>query len=745
MSKQAILSVYAKVLIGLFLVLLVTFSLLSINRYSASYEYQKSLLSKLRLSSQQLHAQLLEVRGGFVVDYDGMVEKVSEINNLLSSFASSNSLNSQLSEEEKSVFGGWLEGQKKIDISSAGLVAAQSSRAQVVEDFKSNFSVFRNSQLIVFQLIADLRQMHADNRVLNDDLDKLEANALKAIHAMIDENDSALDSSLSIIRERHRKSFEDIDEFLGFIIGHFKVINTRESIISDIVRDEVVLSKDFEEQLDVFEYKLDGEYHQHSQRSSMYRYGFGAVALIVLFYGIFQAVRSGRLASQLLVHNENLEEVVAKRTENLKLATDNLQAEQKEREKALIELKESREMLDAIINNLHGCVYEYDIVDDSVSYMSRGSEDIWGVSPREMSTKEDIRKYTNQDDLPSVCSAFERSLDEHAPFNVEYRVMQKSGNELWVREVGVPIVENGAVKSVVGLVSDINEFKKAGEDKKRIQEELHHAQKMESVGQLAAGVAHEINTPAQFISDNLVFLQESAGELIGLVKDIEAEVEKSGGESTRQVIGELLDRADMDYLADEVPQALSQSAGGIERIATIVRAMKDYSHPGESLEFADINGALQSTIIVSKSEWKYFAKLETAFDEDLPMVECVVGDINQVVLNMIVNAAHAIVDKFDDPDNLGGLITVRTKTLEEQVCIEISDNGAGMSESVKNRIFDQFFTTKEVGKGTGQGLSIAYRLIVENHGGKIDVESEPGEGATFRIVLPVSQSQKNKN
>ncbi|UTW45013.1 PAS domain-containing protein [bacterium SCSIO 12696] len=739
MKKTASLSVYAKMIIGFFFILLASFSLLSINKYSASYDHQKSLVSEIRLRSQELHAKLLEVRGGFVVDYDGLVEKTSTLNRLLSALAKKEQQYQQAEGEEGLAFGSWLFGKETIDISSQELEVSLISRMQIVEEFKSNFSVFRNSQLIVFQLIADLRQMYADNQALNEDLDVLEADALKAIHAMVDDDHDVLNASLSTIRERHRNSFEDIDEFLGFIIGHFKIINGRESVISQIVREEVSLSSQFEQQLDVFEYKLDSEYRQHDERSSMYRYSFAVVALTILFYGIFQARNSSRLASQLLVQNENLESMVEERTKNLKLATDNLQAEKKEREKNLVELKESRERLNVIINNLHGCVYEYDVVNDAVAYMSRGAEEIWGCSSGKISSQEDLRRQIHPDDQQSTCTAFDDGVAEHSPFNMEYRIIRSLEDERWVREVGVPIVEDGAVKSVVCLVSDIHEFKKAGEDRKRIQEELNHAQKMESVGQLAAGVAHEINTPAQFISDNLVFLQESAGDLITLIKEMEAEVGRSTEESTKKVVEDLLDEADMEYLAEEIPQALSQSASGMERIATIVRAMKDYSHPGESLELADINGALQSTIIVSKSEWKYFAKLETDFDDNLPLVECVVGDVNQVVLNMIVNAAHAIVDKFDDPDDLGGLITVRTRGSGEQVSIEISDNGAGMAESVKSRIFDQFFTTKEVGKGTGQGLSIAYRLIVENHNGKIEVDSEPGQGTTFRILLPVSQ------
>ena len=269
-----------------------------------------------------------------------------------------------------------------------------------------------------------------------------------------------------------------------------------------------------------------------------------------------------------------------------------------------------------------------------------------------------------------------------------------------------------------------------------------HAEKLASVGQLAAGIAHEINTPIQFVGDNTRFLQESFEDLIGLVAVYE---ELGNAANEGKVLPELVARAralseevEVDYLAEEVPSAISQSLEGIERVSNIVRSMKDFSHPGtHNLENIDLNNAIESTINVSRNEWKYVAEMVTEFDSTLTVVPCFLGELNQVILNMIVNAAHAIQDSRNETDPLG-TITISTKPGNDNVEIRISDSGCGMAEDVRKRIFEPFFTTKGVGKGTGQGLAIAYAVIVEKHKGDVSVESEPGKGTTFIIRLPMN-------
>ena len=265
-----------------------------------------------------------------------------------------------------------------------------------------------------------------------------------------------------------------------------------------------------------------------------------------------------------------------------------------------------------------------------------------------------------------------------------------------------------------------------------LEGQLAHAQKLESIGQLAAGIAHEINTPIQYVGDNTRFLQESIADLVPVLEACRRK------ELDLSEIAQVSEKADLEYLLAEIPQALSQSLEGIERVSHIVRAMKDFSHPGTANKvMADLNRALDSTITVARNEWKYVADLQTDFDANLPLIPCLPADLNQVFLNMIVNAAHAIGDVVGDGSRSKGIITIRTRRQEDWAEVRFHDTGTGMPEEVKARIFDPFFTTKAVGRGTGQGLAISHTVVVEKHGGTIAVETAVGLGTTFIIRLPL--------
>ena len=274
--------------------------------------------------------------------------------------------------------------------------------------------------------------------------------------------------------------------------------------------------------------------------------------------------------------------------------------------------------------------------------------------------------------------------------------------------------------------------------------ELAQAQKLEAIGQLAAGIAHEINTPTQYIGDNTRFLQEAQRDLDLLLGKFDRLLQAAkNGTVTDALIAEVeesLRQADVDYLAEEIPRAIQQSLEGIDRVSSIVRAMKEFSHPGrEKKQAIDLNHAIASTVTVSRNEWKYVAEVVTDFDPDLPPVPCLPNDFSQVVLNLIVNAAQAIADAANGSPQSTGTITIRTRRHGTAAEIRISDTGTGIPESDRPKIFDLFFTTKEVGKGTGQGLSIARSIVAEKHGGTIAFETEPGRGTTFIIRLPVTE------
>ena len=276
-----------------------------------------------------------------------------------------------------------------------------------------------------------------------------------------------------------------------------------------------------------------------------------------------------------------------------------------------------------------------------------------------------------------------------------------------------------------------------------IQSQLQQAQKMESIGQLAAGIAHEINTPTQFVRDNLTFLRDSwksTKEMVDFYRKIILENSTSAPQSFSDAISQAEQNYDFEFTMAEAPRAIEQGLDGVHRIAEIVQAMKAFSHPDSAEKTAtNLNRAVESTITVARNEWKYVADLVTDFDDSIPPVICYPGDINQVVLNLLVNAAHAIHDKLKEHSK--GLIQVRTRKQGNIAEISVTDNGTGIPEEIRNRIFDPFFTTKEVGKGTGQGLSIAYAIVVKKHSGKLRFQSALGKGTTFFIEIPIDPTE----
>jgi signal transduction histidine kinase len=283
----------------------------------------------------------------------------------------------------------------------------------------------------------------------------------------------------------------------------------------------------------------------------------------------------------------------------------------------------------------------------------------------------------------------------------------------------------------------------AAEMKTRLQAEanLRQGQKLEAVGRLASGVAHEINTPVQFVGDSIHFLREATTELIGVVEKLQL-VQQSvldGAPSRDAALNAMaaIEVADLPYLLENIPKALECSVDGLGRVSTIVQSMKEFAHPDSTtMSLVDLNRGIESTLVIARNEYKFVADIETDLGS-LPAVACYASDINQVVLNMLVNASHAIADAVKGTQGRGRIV-VRTRQDKDHVVLSIGDTGGGMSEEIRERIFDPFFTTKVVGKGTGQGLAIARNIVVEKHGGEVTVESEVGKGTTFFIRLPLN-------
>jgi len=303
--------------------------------------------------------------------------------------------------------------------------------------------------------------------------------------------------------------------------------------------------------------------------------------------------------------------------------------------------------------------------------------------------------------------------------------------------------ESGKIINFVSVSRDFSEQKK-------LINQLNHAQKMEAIGTLAAGIAHEINTPMQYIMDNTIFIKKSLGRLLSFidsVRNMESEFsENDSFETLFKRIREIEKMKKIPFTEDEIPDSIQDTLDGIERVRKLVLAMKDFSHPGKiDKGYSNINKAIDSTIVITRNVWKYCADLEYDFDKTLPNIYCSIDDVNQVFLNMIVNASDAIKEKQsmklerEAISGEKGKITIRTKNLKNSVLITISDTGSGIPQTIINKIYEPFFTTKPIGKGTGQGLAISHDVIVNKHNGELDVNSVIGEGTTFTIKLPIQK------
>jgi signal transduction histidine kinase len=306
----------------------------------------------------------------------------------------------------------------------------------------------------------------------------------------------------------------------------------------------------------------------------------------------------------------------------------------------------------------------------------------------------------------------------------------------------LPALSNGGV---VWVDTDITRLVEAEERARELERELLQAQKMESIGTLAGGIAHEINTPIQYIGDNLRFIGDSIDEIMTLMDSCEQLAGGMGDESVSPELAqrwkEQADDSDLEFIRSEIPTAVGESIQGVKQVSKIILAMKEFAHPSSKDKTpVDINRVIERSLTICKNEFKSVANIELHLADNLPSMLAHESDLNQVILNLIVNSAHAIREQ----DQGMGQIDVTTQQLSEEIVVTVKDNGCGIPEDFIGRIFDPFFTTKEVGGGSGQGLAICYDIIVNKHGGRIDAQSVPGEGTTLKIVLPVTDFKSDQ-
>jgi len=359
---------------------------------------------------------------------------------------------------------------------------------------------------------------------------------------------------------------------------------------------------------------------------------------------------------------------------------------------------------------------------------NRGAERIYGYSSAEMvgRTMEILVPEERQDEDDDLIQRLRRGENIQ---HLETTRLTKAGVLIHVLLTISPIRDrNGTLLGMAHIAWDITQIK-------HLERQLAQTQKLESIGHLAAGIAHEINTPIQYIGDNGKFLEDAFKDLLRFA---DSKVDSSAGNSGQALPSEQqVNDGVLSYLRGEIPKAIEQLIEGVDQVARIVRAMKEFSHPGPVEKMpVDINRAIESTILVSKNEWKYVADVTTDLDGALPPVPCIAGEFNQVILNLVVNAAHAIADVVRGTSGKGS-IHISTRQNGAYAEIRVKDTGGGIPEAVRSKIFDPFFTTKPVGQGTGQGLAIAHSVIVQKHHGLITFESETGQGTTFVIKLPL--------
>ena len=451
----------------------------------------------------------------------------------------------------------------------------------------------------------------------------------------------------------------------------------------------------------------------------------------------FKAVQAG--AQDFLVKSridaDNLRRAIRYSVDRMRFRqdVDLLGREIAHRQRITEALSESQNRMLAINESLYEGVLVFD-ENGHIALSNRAAERLLGDSEKLISRViDDVLRLKQGDTLLSFAQGPLRRVITQGQFmqDDDAVMVRPDGKPLAVAFACTPLLEKDGVQGAILSFRDIGAFKQA-------QRDALQASKLASVGQLAAGIAHEINTPIQYIGDNLTFLADAFKSLTDLLERAEQLLAAQGGDAARQAMAamaEARESADADFLLTNIPDATRQSLEGAAQVARIVLAMKEFSHPGDREKTEeDLNRAILNTVAVSRNEWKHSAQLETNLAPDLPRVQCLAGEMNQVLLNLIVNAAHAIAEA----DRGGaGKITVTTLLSGQSVEIIVEDNGIGMTEQVRQQIFDPFFTTKRVGKGTGQGLAICRDVVVSKHGGNLSVESILGEGSRFTVTLPI--------
>lgn len=396
------------------------------------------------------------------------------------------------------------------------------------------------------------------------------------------------------------------------------------------------------------------------------------------------------------------------------------------------QLKDNAERYRLLVENTEAMPFEYDVPTRRLLYIAPNAAKMLECTPAELLADgilEDIAHPVDREVVRAKVAAFVRG-ERAASEPIDHRMITKQRRTIHVRT----FLSSCSGTQIRGILLDITR-------QVALERELRHAQKLESVGRIAAGVAHEINTPIQFVSDSLEFTREAVVDLLAVVAAQQQTLDaiRTGERSTAlsDLAAESVARADLPYLVAQLPRAIDRALEGTRRVAVIVQSMRVFAHDKREMTEVDLREAVESTLTIASNEYKYIADLELRL-EAVPRVTCLGGEINQVILNILVNAAQAIGEVVADSERRGKII-VALRQVEASVVISITDTGRGIPEQDRDHIFEQFYTTKPVGKGTGLGLSMCRSAVVDKHRGSLTFETETGVGTTFHIRLPISQ------
>jgi len=431
-------------------------------------------------------------------------------------------------------------------------------------------------------------------------------------------------------------------------------------------------------------------------------------------------------------------------------------------------LRESQRALATLMSNLPGMAYRFrNDADRSMEFVSEGCYQLAGYSPEEfIGTRQvSISELTHPDDRENLWNAVQVALQENRPYQLNYRITSKNGELKWVWEQGLGVFsDSGELIALEGLITDISEQKRSEEallrsqteltqQKLQLENTLHelqqtqavliHTEKMSTLGQMVAGVAHEINNPVSSVCGNLVHVGHYTEDLLSLI-----DMYQNHYPQPPAAIQQKIQDMDLEFLLEDLPKAMSSMQVGADRIREIVRSLRNFSRKDDSqMSKVNLHEGIEGTLLILQSRLKARGNYpEIAVIKDygnLPLVECYAGKINQVFMNLIGNAIDAI-EEYNERRPLAEVkanrskIKIRTEVQNSNAVIRISDNGPGMPEEVSQQLFQAFFTTKPADKGTGLGLSISYK-VVQEHGGKLSCVSALGHGAEFIIEIPIEQ------